>query len=147
MRRIRCVVSSLDLGSGFRQIALAFGAVLLLTGAQCPNLTNPTTSAFTGVYGTYDYSFNWSDGPGAANQHVNSFQRYMKITNGVIRSTDGAFNGSVLNTFGNVNFTGPCPVGSGNASFTGTVSGAQGQGSYTCPSNGYTNSWHFYNGQ
>lgn len=117
--------------------------------AACPglgDLTSPTTTTQSGVYGTYDYSFNWSDGPAASNQHVNSFAKYMKITNGVIRSTDGAFYGSVLDTFGNVSFTGPCPVGSGNATFTGVVSGAQGQGKYTCPSNGYTNSWHFYNG-
>lgn len=92
--------------------------------------------------GTYDYSVTVV---GTVYQVSQSFY----VTNGEISNSEGSFSGSVLDDFGNVQFTGPCPSGStGGAVYTGILNEGNpkfGQGSWSCSgSSGST--WRVYNG-
>ena len=96
--------------------------------------------------GVYDFSFVFSQN-GTPTTVV--LQQYFVVTNGNISSNPAELSGSVLDDFGNVEFTGPCPVNGGNAQFTGTlnlVNPLGGQGGWTCDIGGASNTWRAYNG-
>jgi hypothetical protein len=92
--------------------------------------------------GTYDYSVTVT---GSVYQVSQSFY----VTNGEISNSEGNFSGSVLDDFGNVEFTGPCPSGStGGAVYTGILNEGNpkfGQGSWSC-SGSPGSTWRVYNG-
>jgi hypothetical protein len=97
--------------------------------------------------GTYDFSFvyNYNGTPMTV-----VLPQYFIVTNGVISSNPAELSGSVLDGFGNVEFSGPCPVGDGGAVFTGTlnlVNPLGGSGDWVCNVGGASNTWRAYNGQ
>ena len=77
--------------------------------------------------------------------------RFFFVTNGSISSSDNTLSGSVADNFGNVTFSGPCPVGNtGGATFTGILNAGNpkfGQGTWRCANGGASSSWRVYNGQ
>jgi hypothetical protein len=97
--------------------------------------------------GTYDFSFVYTAQGGARQTVVLS--RYLIVTNGIISSNPIESSGSVLDTFSNVRFTGPCPIGNGGAVFTGVLNLRNpkgGMGSWQCNIGGVSNTWRAYNG-
>lgn len=122
------------------------GLAVILGCAAAGDFAAPTTSGVK-YDGTYDFS---EVQPTPTGTTVFTAARYWRISNNVISSSDGRFTGSVLDTFGNVRATGPCPVNGGTATYTGIVNAGNpkfGQGTYTCNTGGAGNSWHVYNGQ
>ncbi|HKB71591.1 MAG TPA: BACON domain-containing carbohydrate-binding protein, partial [Thermoanaerobaculia bacterium] len=100
-------------------------------------------SAFDGTYDmTVWYSYNGTPTSQTASQ-------YFIVTNGAISSSFGDLGGSVLDTAGDVRFTGPCPTNSKGATYTGQLfasSPKSGNGAYVC-GDGLTNNWSVSNGR
>lgn len=116
---------------------------LALIGALLSGCTGFTDSGgLTRFDATYDYSVTVLGTVYAVDQ---SFY----ITDGVISNSEGSFSGEVVDDFGNVEFTGPCPSGStGGAVFTGIVNEGNpnfGQGTWSC-SGSPGSTWRIYNG-
>ena len=136
--------------------AQSYSGTLTVNGDQTSGANTIPISA-TGVSGssggtarydgTYDFTFR-SPGPGGATV-TNTTARYITITNGVIRSTDGAITSGSVNAAGAVSFTSVCPINSGSASWTGTMNTSApagsntGSGGYTCSPaiGGSNNTW------
>ncbi len=119
---------------------------LLVTGCNIPGLGAATgdTSRFDG---TYDYNVQFPT-PGGGTSSV-SCSNCVFIQNGNVTNIDGSFFGGVTDaSFGNVEFSGPCPV-AGTASYDGILNEGNpknGSGNYTCIENGVTGRWSFLNG-
>ena len=112
------------------------------------SLTDPAGGTAGGKYdGTYDFSFVINHN-GTRETYVLS--RYFIVTNGSISSNPAQLSGSVLDNFGNVRYSGPCPVGNtGGAVFTGILNAGNpkfGQGNWVCNNGGASESWRAYNG-
>jgi hypothetical protein len=128
----------------------AFCFVFLSTGfggTGC-GLGSPSGSggSATSRDGTYDFSFAY-DHNGTIETVV--LPQYFIVTNGVITSNPPELSGSVLDGFGNVSFSGPCPVNGGGAQFTGTLNLPNplgGEGEWQCGIGGVSNTWRAYNG-
>lgn len=119
---------------------------VIFTACLKQKLTNPVTG---GKYdAVYDFSFVTST-PGG-NQTIVLPAGFFIVKNGVISSSDNTLSGKVLDDFGNVQFTGPCPINNGTANFTGILNAGNpkfGQGNYTCQIGGITRTWRAYNGK
>ena len=116
----------------------------------------PTPAPTAGKYdGTYDFSITYpTSGTTVATSVV---PRFFIIRNGAVSSSDATVAGTILDTFGNVRFTGPCPHGDGmpnpnlSATFTGIMNAGAGpkfgQGTYVCrQAISGTKTWRAYNG-
>src|ERR1035437_8629273 len=133
----------------FSLVAVLVVMVMTLQGNGCFNGNDVTGVGGSGSNkydGTYDFSFviNHNGTP-----ETTVLSRYFKVTNGNISSNPPQLAGSVLDNFGNVNYSGPCPVNSGNAVFTGILNAGNpkfGQGKWTCNNGGVSNTWRAYNG-
>jgi hypothetical protein len=124
----------------------AFAAVGFTVG--CLAATSPSSSGRK-YDGVYDMSVNVP--PQVNPNGVIVVSGFFHVSSDVISSSDGTLSGSVTDTFGNVSFTGPCPVGNtGGATFTGVLNAGNpkfGQGTWRCNNGGASSSWRVYNGQ
>ena len=136
---------------GMNKIFLNIATIVLMstifTACLKAPLTNPDTG---GKYdGVYDFSFVTSTPSG--NQTIVLPAGFFIVKKGVISSSDNTLSGTVLDDFGNVQFTGPCPINNGTANFTGMLNALSGpkfgQGNYTCQIGGITRTWRAYNGK
>lgn len=121
-----------------------------------PPPTPPTPGPPAPTAGKYDgvYDFSWTHNAAGGGQTTRVFPRLFVVRNGRISSSDGVLAGSVTNdTFGNVEFTGPCWDGSsGGATFTGILNAGSGpkfgQGTVVCKNvHAPGGSWRVYNGR
>ena len=131
----------------FLNIAVIVLMSTIFTACIKVPLTNPDTG---GKYdGVYDFSFVTSTPSG--NQTIVLPAGFFIVKKGVISSSDNTLSGTVTNEeFGNVQFTGPCPINNGIANFTGILNAGNpkfGQGNYTCQIGGITRTWRAYNGK
>ncbi len=125
---------------------------LALSGATgCVSLpgTDATGGGSAGAFdGTYDYSYQLN-----ANGSEQNFPdaAQLVVTNGVVTSNPAGFTGQVTDSFGDVSWQGPCPVGNtGGATFTGILDQGNpkfGQGTWVCNNGGATDAWQVSNGQ
>ena len=131
--------------SCFRTSAIA--AVGLTVG--CMSATSPSSSGSNQFDALYDMSVTVPTQVTPSGLIVLS--GFFHVSSGVISSSDNTLSGSVTDTFGDVSFTGPCPVGNtGGATFTGILDAGNpkfGQGKWVCSNGGASNSWRVYNGQ
>lgn len=105
--------------------------------------TTPGSSKYDG---TYDFFFK-HPAPGGVTQSV-SVARFFIIRNGVVSSSDGTLAG-VVDGFGKVTFTGPCPINSSVGDWVGSMNASAlagsnfGEGTYTCRMaiGGSSNTW------
>ena len=96
--------------------------------------------------GVYDFSFVYNNN-GTPETVV--LPQYFIVTNDVLSSNPQELSGFVLDDFGNVRFSGPCPVNNGGAVFTGTLNLLNpmgGRGDWKCDIGGVSNTWRAYNG-
>jgi hypothetical protein len=130
--------------SCFRTAAIA--ALSLATG--CIGATSPSSSGSNQFDGVYDMSV--AVPTQVAPSGVIVVSGFFHVTSGVISSSDNTLSGSVTDTFGDVSFSGPCPVGNtGGATFAGIIDAGNpkfGQGTWTCSNGGASSSWRVYNG-
>lgn len=119
-----------------------WGVLVVVTMTLSGGCVGATDAGGDRFDGTYDYSVTVL---GTVYQAPQSFF----VTNGTISNSDGSFSGSVLDDFGNVEFTGPCPSGStGGAVFSGILNEGNpnfGQGSWSC-SGSPGSTWRVFNG-
>jgi pimeloyl-ACP methyl ester carboxylesterase len=96
----------------------------------------PTTTSGTKYDGTYNFFFR-NPGPGGTTESHNA-PNLLTIRNGQVNSNDGSVRGTVDLTFGNITFTGPCPINNSVATFTGIMNQSAlagsnfGQGNWQC---------------
>ena len=97
----------------------------------------------------YDFSIVTTSPSG--NQTIVLPPGFFIVRNGIISSSDNTLSGSVTDDFGNVVFTGPCPINNGSANFTGILDALAapkaGHGNYTCQIGGISRTWRAYNGK
>ena len=120
----------------------------LATVATCVGLfagcfAVPTESGQNRFDGTYDYAVV------VRGQTLRANQAFY-ISQGVVSNSQGSFSGAVLDNFGNIEFTGPCPDASSlsGALFSGTVTEGNpnfGQGTWDCGT-GTGDRWSILNG-
>ena len=126
--------------------------------APTPSPSPAPTPASAKYDGTYDFSFVYATGSTTVTTQV--LPRFFIVRNGIVSSSDGTVAGTVTNsTFGNVQFTGPCPHGDSlpnpnlSAIWTGILNAGSGpkfgEGNYVCRTPVGTparNTWRAYNG-
>jgi serine/threonine-protein kinase len=127
--------------------ALLLTPLLLTTCNTSTTSPDPpsTTSSLTAYDGTYDYGVT-------VRGRTLSCSDCFYIIDGQIYNSEGSFSGRVTDSFGNLEFSGPCPTASclGNCgTFTGQVNWGAGpgfgEGQWECP-NGNTDRWWINNG-
>jgi hypothetical protein len=129
------------------KLAFAVAAAVVLGGC----IKYPSSSSSSGLNafdGTYNYSYQLNYA--GTEQYYNNAAQFI-VSNGQISSNPSGFSGSVTDTFGDVSFQGPCPVGNtGGATFTGILDNGNpkfGQGTWTCNNGGASDHWSVNNGQ
>ncbi len=104
----------------------------------------PTESGQNRFDGTYDYAVV------VRGQTLRATQAFF-IQNGVVSNSEGSFSGAVVDNFGNIEFTGPCPDASSLSGglFTGVVHESSlsnfGEGTWDCGT-GSGDRWSILNG-
>lgn len=135
-----------------RLLRFATVAMTVMLVAACGDLLGvkkiplETGAADQTANGVYDFSFTWVD---MAGTHITQLNRFFRVTNGVISSSDGTLRGTV-DRFGKATFDGPCPTANGGATYTGSMSALAvpkaGLGTYRCNVTNISNSWRIFNG-
>ncbi|HEV2644626.1 MAG TPA: hypothetical protein VGT98_18075, partial [Candidatus Elarobacter sp.] len=122
----------------YRHVSLV---VAISAISACSTATSPSSSSGGKYDGTYDFSETQNTPTGTT---LFNAARYFTVANNVVSSSDGALRGGVTDNFGNVTFSGPCPVNGGGATFTGILNAGNpkfGQGKWVCAIGGATNTW------
>ncbi len=120
--------------------------------APSPTPTPTPTPAPAPARGKYDGTYDTSlTHPSQGGQETRVFPRFFIVTNGTISSSDRTLSGSVTNeTFGNVEFTGPCWANQFGARFTGILNAGSGskfgEGTFTCNNGAPGGTWRVSNG-
>ena len=150
---MKSLFANCKLPVGMSKIFLKIATIVLMSAIFTACLKVPLTNPGTGTGGKYDgvYDFSFVTSTPSGNQTIVLPAGFFIVKNGVISSSDNTLSGKVLDDFGNVQFTGPCPINNGTANFTGILDALAapkaGHGNYTCQIGGITRTWRAYNGK
>ena len=148
---MKSLFAKYNLPIGIIKVFLCSASIVLLSTnfvscTRAPLSNNSSGGKYDGVY---DFSIVTTSPSG--NQTIVLPPGFFIVRNGIISSSDNTLSGSVTDNFGNVVFTGPCPINNGSANFTGILDALAapkaGLGNYTCQIGGISRTWRAYNGK